>query len=411
MIFEAILSMLAAVGYALLWRQHQRHVRLAARPWARYPIARYPSVTVIRPIKGLDSGLERNVEAAFEPGYPARVEMLFVFDTPEEPAVAVVEHVMAQRRSRGLAASARLLFSGEPPPGRTGKLNAMIRGYAEATGELVAFVDSDVRLDRDDLTVLVETLETHLGAGSTFAPVRVVAPPRTAGDAGYRLMLNALYGPHALEAADRKGGRMPFIMGQAMVVRREAIEAIGGLERADGQLVDDMYLGACIDQAGWENVMSPKHVEIVQAGLGMGEFRDLFLRWLLFSRNGLPVREFLGPWIKFGAFWAGLVVAAALAASGSWLVAWLYALAPVVLSLGLVDLHRAIGGARLGAGKAWVAFALFLLAPAAYTVVLAGRSVSWRGRSYRLDRQARLAEGSPAAGPECPEELRGSVAG
>ena len=83
-------------------------------------------------------------------------------------------------------------------------------------------------------------------------------------------------------------GSMPFTMGQLMVFRREAIRAIGGLASAEGQLVDDMYLGERLTQAGYRNVVSDHAVPIIQQGLGLTEFPSTCMRWLTFSRSGLP---------------------------------------------------------------------------------------------------------------------------
>jgi hypothetical protein len=51
---------------------------------------------------------------------------------------------------------------------------------------------------------------------------------------------NGLHGSAASSAARRPGGELPFIMGQFMIFKRSALTAIGGLESAEGQLVDDM---------------------------------------------------------------------------------------------------------------------------------------------------------------------------
>jgi len=42
-----------------------------------------------------------------------------------------------------------------------------------------------------------------------------------------------------------------------MLLRRSALEAIGGVEAADGQLVDDMYLGQRLVAAGYRNLVVP----------------------------------------------------------------------------------------------------------------------------------------------------------
>ena len=74
-----------AAGVALLggilWLD-QRALLRAMRPRAHPPaLARYPSVSVIRPVKGVDVELERTLRSGLEHGYPGAVQTLFTSTT------------------------------------------------------------------------------------------------------------------------------------------------------------------------------------------------------------------------------------------------------------------------------------------------------------------------------------------
>jgi ceramide glucosyltransferase len=390
-------SLLIVLGLVMLLAVSILHGRLVL-PLRRHRNYRkrphYPSITVIRPIKGLDAGAEENIRSGLNHGYPGRVETLFVFDDDSEPALPLVEAAISQRRATGLETNARILFSGAPPAGRTGKLNAMIAGLREAKGELIAFADSDVRPDRKALTRLVGTLLGDPRAGSAFAPVAVTERPRTLGDAGYSLLLNSLYGPEASASAHKNAGELPFIMGQFMVFTRETIDAIGGLESAEGQLVDDMYLGMRVKAAGLRNLVSPHPVPIVQYGVSLREFWSTYVRWLTFSRSGLPGWEFkASAYLRGVVFWAGLVAAVFSLTQGWWLAAAFNGMANFGIVLSNNALHRAIGGARLPLRHRWVTFGLLLIAPLVLLAILLRREVKWRGRSYQLNGKSQLASG------------------
>ncbi|MDJ0763876.1 MAG: glycosyltransferase [Myxococcota bacterium] len=391
----SIESMLIAVASGLLLTLLYLHLRLG-RSLTRKALPskpdHYPSISVIRPIKGLDAGAEDNIHAALHNGYPGENETIFVFDNRSEPALPLVEQAIDTLKRQSSADNFRVIFSGQPPEGRTGKLNAMIAGMRHAKGELIVFADSDIRPDTKALTRLVETLLSSPGAGSAFAPVVVEEKPRTTGDAGYALLLNALYGPEAATESNANRGELPFIMGQFMVLTREAISAIGGLECAAGQLVDDMYLGAKVKEAGFRNMVSPHPVPIVQYGISLGEFWGTYVRWLTFSRSGLPGTSFkLRPYIRGLVFWLGLVEAIVAVSQGLWLAAGLSALAPIGVNMSNNRLHRKIGGARLSLRHRWISFGLLSLAPAVLLRIFSKREITWRGRSYQLNRASRLA--------------------
>jgi ceramide glucosyltransferase len=266
----------------------------------------------------------------------------------------------------------------------------MMIGLGAAGGTLVAFGDSDTRPDRTVLRVLVETLLTTPGAGAAFAPVVVANPPVTVGDVGYALLINALYGSSVALVASATGD-VPFIMGQLMVLRREALQAIGGLDAAEGQLVDDMHIGACLTAVGYRNIMSSHPLAIATGGMAIGDFLRLFRRWMLFSRSGLP-RSFTWPeWLRGCEFWLAAVLIMLALASGHTGAAVVPALATLALGYSLMDLQVAFGGTRLRLRHAWVPLGIFLVGPLIFAATFVRRQVAWRGRTYALDPEARLA--------------------
>lgn len=353
------------------------------------PPARWPSLTVIRPIKGLDVGAADNVRALLDADYPGALQLFFVFDDVHDPAVPLVDALVGRHLDAHPDADVRLLFAGRPPAGRTGKLHAMALGAHEARGELVAFSDSDTRPDRDLLRGLVAHLVARADAGDIFAPAIADTPAHTLGDVGYALMLNSWYGAVAVAAAGPRR-ELPFIMGQIMVFRREALERIGGVEAADGQLVDDMYLGRRIAAAGLHNIISERRLHVVNASLSAAAFVRLMRRWILFSRSGLPPALKWRGWVQGLAIWGALVAAVAALYHGWWGTALVALAALVTVCASDRALHRAIGGVALPRRHAWVSVGIALVAPLVLASMALDRHVDWRGRDYVLDGEARL---------------------
>jgi ceramide glucosyltransferase len=383
-----ILALFAAALLVRIVGGYLRMERMLAPP-AKAPghgRTALPSVTVIRPIKGLDIGCRENTEALLAQDYPGDVQTLFVFDSANDPAYALVSEVAAASGK-----DARVVFAGARPARRTGKLNAMIHALAHARGELVAFCDSDSRPSPGLLRELVCELLDRPGAGASFAPAVTSSRPWSFAEVVYGLMIDSWYGAAAAEMAGEQR-ELPFIMGQIMVFKRDALDAIGGLESAEGQLVDDMFLGTELNRAGYKNVMVRAPLHLVTGPIGLHELSSLLTKWMAFSRSGLPA-EFVHRNFVRGVELAsalGLTIAAAvmqepilgLPASAA-LFMWIYA---------QVALYRRLTGFDLPLRFAvWVPLvtpflAAILMAKSSFT-----HKVEWRGQSYQLNSAARLA--------------------
>ena len=351
----------------------------------------YPSMTVIRPIKDVDSGLRENVIAGFEDAYPGPVQTIFVFDDDLDPAVSIVRAVIRERLELGLPAEAEILFSGQPPRNRTGKLNAMIKAMEKADHSLIAFVDSDIRQSPGDLERLAATLLSDEGAGASFPTVVSNAPLHTLGDTGYAVMVNGLYEPSALATAQRNGGTLPFIMGHMMVLRREAIVAIGGLETAEGQLVDDMYLGRRMVEEGYRNLLAPKPVSIIQQDCTFVDFVGILIRWIAFSITGLPFWTTKLPHALTGlALWSGILAFGYGAIIGNPGILLLGLLTALSVPLTINSLHYRMSGQPIPWLYSWSSMIIWLAAPLIYLQIWIRREVNWRGRRYRLNLNSRL---------------------
>jgi ceramide glucosyltransferase len=394
---NAVLIGLVVVSLLALVEGHIRLRRVLARrpPAPPFP-STAPSITVIRPVKGLDTGAEDNIRAFLEMEYPGKLELLFVVDSEDDPATPAIRKLVAEHRTS--AHRVDLLFSGSPPPQRTGKLNAMLVGVAGATGELLAFNDSDSRPTKDLLGRLVTELLARPDCGCTFAPVVAAADRPTAGDVGYELLMNAWYGPTVSWAAEPRG-ELDFIMGQLMVCRRQALDAVGGVGVAEGHFVDDMYIGRALWNTGWKNVVIESPLRIVAGGMSPLQFFRTFRRWILFSEGGLSFRFTWPNWVRGVSCWVAWAALLVALATGH-LSAAAAALLPIAFSVFTqASLQRAYHGPRIRVHQLWVPAVIPLVGGMVQIAAKLNRRVDWRGRSYDLDAEARLgARDSSAAG-------------
>ncbi len=384
-----IIAVVGAVLFVAIWLEHASLSKSIFRPPVPPKrLEKYPSITVIRPIRGLDPGCRENTIALLEQVYPGEVQTLFVFDHVGDPALPVVSEIV---RTMPCGKNAQVLIAGPPPPNRTGKLNAMICGLTAARGELIAFNDSDSRPTPYLLRVLADELLSNDKIGCAFTPVVTHRAPQTAGEVGYTLLVNAWYGP-AVTAASGQTGELPFIMGELMLLSRKAIDAIGGLECAQGQLVDDMYLGACIHKAGLKNVMVRWPLPLVTDRIDMKDFFHLFRRWLACSQSGLPPDFLRRNWrrgVEAGAAFAltllGLFV-------GHGWAAIFPGAALLLFSWSQLELHEKFSGQRVQLKHAWMPAVLPLIGGIVQISTRLKPKISWRGRSYDLNASATLSQ-------------------
>jgi ceramide glucosyltransferase len=399
-------SLVFLVQLAVAHRHVERAFRRreGARP---PPLSDYPPVTVIRPVKGTDVEQAENFRAALDTGYPGAVETIFVFEDEDDPAFPLARHAIETHRGAGGHGEARVVFAGKPPTGRTGKINNMIAGAWSATGEFIAFGDSDSRPDTKVLQNVIQHMVADPKAGAGFAPPITPGPIRTAGDVGHDIIMNALLVAY-MEAQMGPHRELPFLMGQLMVFRREALQAIGGVECADGQLVDDMFLGARIVDAGYRNVLGTHPLHIINYDLGFSDFVRLWRRWLFCGRGGMPF-SFVRPFVirAVSTFSALGLAVAALAVGPVWATA-LPALLLLCEGLHYIRLHRLQGGAPVPLRHAWMVWMPYAMAIPIGISMLLKPELDWRGHTYRVDFDAKLQAASDLRGSGAPEPERPS---
>src|SRR3712207_508200 len=83
-----------------------------------------PTVSVIKPVKGVDQSAFENFRSFCQQDYRADHELLFCVEEPSDAAVPVIRRVMAEHPDKHI----RLVFSDPTDPRSFGKLKNMIAG-------------------------------------------------------------------------------------------------------------------------------------------------------------------------------------------------------------------------------------------------------------------------------------------
>ncbi len=361
--FSLILAgvLLGAMVYSVL-------AIVAARNYLRIrPDSSLPSepVSILKPLAGLDLGLESNLRTFFEQDYPD-FEILFAARTASDPAVAVVERLRAEYPH----VTSRLLITGEPPYPNA-KVFSLQSMLAEAAHDLVVMSDSDIRVTPDLLRIAAaEFRDPKLGVAT--CPYRAVPGP------GFWSLLEATglntdFMSGILVARLLEG--MQFAVGPTIVARRNVLEAIGGFNRLKDYLAEDFVLGKFAAEAGHGVILSSYVIEHHIGGSpSFAHVADHRLRWVRSTRRSRPAgymgQLFTMPlplslllWTVHAAWWPLSVSAIAVRFAAAYVV----------------------GKKVLDSRMNWLVLPLEDMAAFGFWIAgFFGNTILWRGRRYRL---------------------------
>jgi glycosyltransferase involved in cell wall biosynthesis len=227
---EAALGAVLAAGLWAGWRLFDRKL-LPAPPDAPRSDAR-PKVSVVVPARNEADNLPHLLESLRAQTLLPH-EIVVVDDGSEDGTGEVAARY-----------GARVIRHDEPPPGWMGKNWALWDGFGRTTGDVVVFLDADVRLAPNALEALVAARDKAGGAVS-------VVPFHTALRLAEKLslvfnMLGVFAFMSPFEADNPRRG----LYGSCIVTAREDYLRVNGHAGVRSALVDDLALGARFLAAG-----------------------------------------------------------------------------------------------------------------------------------------------------------------
>lgn len=328
-----------------------------------------PPVSILKPVRGIDSEAYKNFCSFMLQDYGADYEVLFGVTDPRDPVVEVVHRLKREFPKR------RIEVFVAPPCGANDKVNVLCHLAKQARYDLLVVCDSDMRVTPDYLR-------------------RICAPLR---DPSVGLVTSLYRGDHAqtltakLEAqyigttflpgilVGRRYLRMGFALGATNALRRQQLEQIGGFEALANYLADDYQLGARVAATGHRVHLSDY---ITQSILGATTFREQWNREVRWAKCVRVSRSLEYPGFLFtlctplSLLTAAVMGFSALGLSAiavslmlRWLVSW--------------QVARHTGDAVFRRSWFWLPLRDVLTA-AIWCAAWMGREVTWRGRRFAL---------------------------
>lgn len=343
---------------------------LAVRPSCARAL---PPMSVLRPLAGLDEGLEENLRSTFAQQYPA-FEILFAVRAESDPAVPVVRRLQQEYA----AVPSQLLLVGEPAYDNA-KVFSLERMAQAARHDLLVMVDSDVRVPPGLLRVLAAEF-SEPGVGVITCPYRAVPGGRLWSQLE-AIGMNTEFLAGVLTARMLDG--MRFALGPTIAARRGVLEEIGGFGRLKDYLAEDFVMGQRAAEKGHTVVLSSA---VIEHRIGSQDWRRNAghrLRWFRSTRRSRPA-GYVGQVFTNPLPLALLLVAV--------MPAWW----PVLVATALV---RAVLGWATAAAvlhdplctrRWWLVPVQDVLSFVFWVAGFFGNTIQWRGRRYYLHADGRF---------------------
>jgi ceramide glucosyltransferase len=327
-----------------------------------------PGVTILKPVHGAEAGLYDNLRSFCEQDYAGDVQVLFGAHDASDPAVPVVQRLVAEYPGRALALCVTTDRRGPNP-----KIANLMGMEARIAHDVVVIADSDIAVPRDYLARTVAELErsgvglvTYLYRGD----VRGGVWARLAAMAiDYHFLPNVLVGLAA--------GLARPCFGATIAMKRQTLAAIGGFHAFLAHLADDNAIGVAVRRAGLRVAIPPLVVRHTCAERDAGELLRHELRWARTLRAADPL-GYMGLVLTHPLPFA---LAGALAWPHPYVATGFVALA-IVCRLALqLQVDRTL---RIGTTSTWLGPARDLLSFGVLFASFFVGVVNWRGRRYKV---------------------------
>ena len=245
-------------------------------------LGKWPSVVAMVPARNEAETIDRAVTSLVRQDYPGEFSIVVVDDHSEDATASIARQVAEEN---GQAERLKVVSAVALPADWTGKLWALNEGVANSLESGSAtdapsfywFTDADVAHAPDTLRRLVGRAEREkLDLASLMVLLQAKSLPERALIPAFLYFFLMLYPPGWI--ADEELGTAGAA-GGCILLKREALERIGGLAAIRGEVIDDCALAKAVKASGGKIWMGlTRKSESLRTYGTIGEIRDLIAR-------------------------------------------------------------------------------------------------------------------------------------
>lgn len=344
-----------------------------------YAPASFPSITILKPLKGADNFTEDCLRSWLDQVYNGKLQFIFIVDSADDPSAKICEKLAKERPGLDV-----LILVNKMKHGSNSKISKLVTVEKEIKYDIVVVSDADVKASSDLLSSSAGLFSNQeIGLVCSFY---YLANPENFAMKLEAVAINSDFWSQVLQARSIKP--MNFALGAVMMIRRTALEKIGGFKSVVNKLADDYWLGRLISESGWKVEVSPMPVALYHQKSDLADVLSHQLRWARTIRVCEPVPYFFSV-ISNSTLWATLYFATA---SNSM---------TALLILGVILAMRTAFAVILSSKlvnkppKIWN-FCIPVIKDLAQAIIWAlafcGNRVKWRGKTYKVFKDGSMEE-------------------
>lgn len=197
-------------------------------------------VTVVVPARDEAETIDAVLRSLLAQDYAGALRVILVDDNSTDGTGEIAHRIDDPRLT--------IITGAERPPGWSGKLWAVAQGVAQATTPLILLTDADIIHEPAHLATLVAAIETgHRDLVSEMVKLNCVSEAEKLLVPAFVYFFAQLY-PFAW--VNDPGMRTAAAAGGTILVRRGALDRIGGIAAVRGALIDDVALSRAVKRGG-----------------------------------------------------------------------------------------------------------------------------------------------------------------
>jgi len=340
-----------------------------ASPKQYPPVSRSPSVSIVRPLCGIDNYAAETLRSTFDLDYP-QCEILFCVASAQDPVLPLVQDLIA-----GNPGSPAQLLIGDDRGSMNPKLNNVLKGWHAASHDWIIIADSNVLMPRDYVQRLFASWRADTGL--------VASPPIGCRPDGIWAEIECAflntYQARWQYLVDSFG--FGFAQGKTMLWRRADLDRAGGIKTLAKEVAEDAAATKIVRDAGLKVRLIDQPLAQPLGRRSAAEVWNRQLRWARLRRASFLI--YFLPEILSGGVLPMIAVA---------LLAHAFALPPALCVAGFIAFWYG-GEMILAAAAGWnvpmlypfYGFARDLLLPALFVGALRGNDFVWRGNEMQVE--------------------------